>query len=264
MSTPLAVLFRDDDYVAIHKPAGLLVHRSRLASQAGEYAVQRLRDQLERRVYPLHRLDRATSGVLLFALSPAAASRLGPAFSEHRVERRYHAVVRGWVDDHGLVEHPVRDRDEGGESRPAATRYRCLARAEIPEPVDRYPCARYSLVEVRPLTGRRHQIRQHFKHIAHPLIGDTSYGKGTHNRFFRDRYGLARLLLEARELRFTHPQDGREVRIETPLDAAWRRIMDLFGVGWTGREDAESAGMSGEVATPSQNAQEAAAKSRNF
>jgi len=231
VNTPLAVLFRDDDYVAIHKPPGLLVHRTWLASRAEEFAVQRLRDQLQRRVYPLHRLDRATSGVLLFALSPEAASRLGPAFDQHRVERRYRAVVRGWVDDEGLIEHPVRDRDEGGGPRPAATRYRCLARVEIPEPVDRYPCARYSLVEVRPLTGRRHQIRQHFKHVGHPLIGDTSYGKGSHNRFFRARYGLDRLLLEARELRFTHPVDGREVRITTPPDAAWSRVVDLFGTG---------------------------------
>jgi tRNA pseudouridine65 synthase len=228
-AAPLEVLYRDADYVAVHKPAGLLVHRSRLAAESGRCALQLLRNQLGARVYPLHRLDRATSGVLLFALAPAGASRLGEAFAAHRIERRYRAVVRGWVDDAGLIDHPVRDRDAGGAAKPAATRYRCLARVELAEAVDRYPTSRYSLVEVEPLTGRRHQIRQHFKHLHHPLIGDTSYGKGRHNRFFRERYGLDRLLLEAHHLGFAHPADGRPVRIDTCADGCWRRVFALFG-----------------------------------
>jgi tRNA pseudouridine65 synthase len=222
------VLFLDAHYVAVHKPAGLLVHRTWLASRAERFALQLLRDQLGRRVYPLHRLDRATSGVLLFALHPEAAARVAADFAAHRIARRYRAVARGWVDDEGLIDHPVRDRDAGGERRPARTRYRCLARIELPFAVDRYPSSRYSLVEVHPLTGRRHQIRQHFKHLHHPLIGDTTYGKGRHNRLFKDRFGLERLLLEADRLVFRHPYRGDDVRVATRPDASWQRVAALF------------------------------------
>jgi tRNA pseudouridine65 synthase len=225
---PLRLLYRDEHWVAIQKPAGMLMHRSALANRATSFVLQALRDQLGRRVYPVHRLDRATSGVLLFGLSGAAARCLGEACTAPSAVKLYHAVVRGWVSERGAIDHPVRDPDSGGNPRPALTRYRRLAHIELPYAVDRYPTSRYSLVEILPATGRRHQIRQHFKHIHHPLIGDTSYGKGRHNRFFREQFGIARLLLEARLLRFPNPWGPGICEIVSYPDKAWTKAENLF------------------------------------
>lgn len=225
----LCVLYRDAHLVAVQKPAGMLVHRTGLASRATRFALQVLRDQLGCHVYPVHRLDRATSGVLLFALDPESARRLGEAFANNAVHKRYLAVVRGWVADDGVIDHPVRDRDDGA-TRTAVTHYRRLARVEIAVAVDRHPTSRYSLVEVLPRTGRRHQIRQHFKHLSHPLIGDTSYGNGRHNRYFREAHGIHRLLLEASALAFTHPWSDQHLCITSRPDRDWSVVAGLFGV----------------------------------
>jgi len=226
---PLTLLYRDDRYVAVHKPPNLLVHRTWLASRDEHFLLQQLRDQIGQRVYPVHRLDRATDGVMVFALHPEAARALAGPFEGRAVEKVYWAIVRGWVDETGSIDHPVRDRDEGGEAKPALSRYRRLAQVELPVAVDRYPSSRYSWVEVRPETGRRHQIRQHFKHIGHPLIGDTSYGKGSHNRYFRERYGIARLLLMARRLAFAHPYTGERLSIQAEPDGQWRGLCAALG-----------------------------------
>jgi tRNA pseudouridine65 synthase len=225
---PLPILYRDDHYVAIDKPAGLLVHRSPI-SRDRVFALQRLRDQLGRHVYPVHRLDRATSGVLLFGLSSDAARRAVDAFTEQAIHRRYLAVARGWTAAGGLIDHPVADTDGNALAQPARTGFRRLARVELPFAVDRYPTSRYSLVEVQPETGRRQQIRKHFKHISHHLVGDTTHGNGRHNRFFREQLGIRRLLLMAHTLAFTHPYSGRRVRIRAPMGADWLQLLALFG-----------------------------------
>lgn len=224
-------LFRDEHYVAVHKPPGLLVHRTWLAEDT-DFLLQRVRDRVGQRVYPVHRLDRATSGVIVFGLSPAATRRLRSAFEAQQVSKCYLAVVRGWVTAAGTVDHPLDDPETGVGRRPALTRYRPLARTELPFAVDRYPTARYSLVAAEPLTGRRHQVRRHLKHVAHPIVGDTSYGKGTHNRFFRSRFGLDRLLLVASELRFVHPYTGDPVLIRAARDPDWERLLEALG--WAG------------------------------
>jgi tRNA pseudouridine65 synthase len=226
---PLTILHRDAHIVAVHKPPGLLVHRSAI-SRDSVFLLQRLRDQLGQRVYPVHRLDRATSGVIVFGLDPGTAAALADGFAAGTVVKGYLAVARGWVDAEGLIDHPVRDEDAGADARPASTRYRRLATLELPYAVDRYPSTRYSLVAVEPLTGRRQQIRKHFKHISHHLVGDTTHGNGRHNRFFRDRLGIDRLLLQAQSLTFTHPVGGALIAIEAVPDPAWRRIEALFGV----------------------------------
>jgi tRNA pseudouridine65 synthase len=225
---PLTVLYQDEHYVAIDKPSGLLVHRSPI-SRDRVFALQRLRDQLRRHVYPVHRLDRATSGVLLFGLSSEAARRAVTAFTEQAVHRQYLAVARGWTESAGLIDHPVTDEEGNGKPQPARTRYQRLATVELPVAVDRYPTSRYSLLSVQPETGRRQQIRKHFKHVSHHLIGDTTHGNGRHNRFFREHLGIGRLLLMARQLHFTHPYTGRAVMLEAPLDDAWLRVYRLFG-----------------------------------
>ena len=223
----LTILYQDAYYVAIDKPAGLLVHRSPISTDR-MFALQTLRDQLGRRVYPVHRLDRATSGVLVFGLSAGSASRLAAQFESRQVDKEYLAVARGWVEPGGTIDHPVADGDGSGIAQPASTSYRCLARVELPFAVDRHATARYSLVSVSPQTGRRQQIRKHFKHISHHLIGDTTHGNGRHNRFFREQIGITRLLLMSHRLAFSHPYTQVLVEITAPADADWERISTLF------------------------------------
>ncbi len=223
----LKILYQDMHYVAIDKPPGLLVHRSPISGDR-VFALQTLRDQIGRRVYPIHRLDRATSGVLIFGLSAEAAGQLARAFESHTVDKSYLAVTRGWVDAAGLVDHPVTDEAGAGVAQAARTRYRRLATVELPYAVDRYPSARYSLVGVEPETGRRQQIRKHFKHISHHLIGDTTHGNGRHNRFFREHFRIHRLLLMCRRLRFSHPYAGTPITIRATADPDWQLIENLF------------------------------------
>lgn len=224
---PLTILYQDEDYVAIDKPAGMLMHRSPI-SRDQVFVLQTLRDQLGQRVYPVHRLDRATSGVLIFGLSARAAGLLGERFEARRVEKRYLAVARGWTEESGSIDHPVSDQEGSGIARPALTHYRRIARVELPYAVDRYPTARYSLVSVEPVTGRRQQIRKHFKHISHHLVGDTTHGNGRHNRFFRQQYAIHRLMLMAQRLSFEHPVSTRKIMIEAPPDHDWEVALALF------------------------------------
>ena len=200
---PLVVLHHDDVLVAVSKPSGLAVHRG--WSRDRIVALTLVRDRLGQRVFPVHRLDRATSGALLFALDPGTARRVQEQFIAGSVRKRYLALVRGIPPEHGLIDHPV-PLSPHGPRVPAVTAYRRLATFE-----------RYALLEVRPRTGRLHQIRRHLKHISHPLIGDVNYGKGEHNRLFRDRFGLHRLALHALELSLDHPADGRPLRFFAPL-----------------------------------------------
>lgn len=212
--TQLPVLYLDDHLVAVAKPSGLSVHRG--WDRDRDVALQRVRDQIGRRVYPVHRLDRATSGVLLFALSSEMAAALQKSFSERRVIKRYVLLVRGIPPQEGVIDHPV-PKSRGGERVDAVTTFRRLATFE-----------RYGLMEAFPKTGRLHQIRRHFKHLSHPLIGDVRYGKGDQNRLFRERFGLHRLALHAFELTVPHPQTGDTLRLgaDVPEDLAepWREM----------------------------------------
>ncbi len=232
MSGLLKILYRDDDLVAIDKPCNLLVHRTRISGDH-VFALQLLRDQLNQYVYPVHRIDRPTSGVLLFALSQDAARQLCNAFAERRIEKTYIAVVRGYTEEAGVIDYPL---SESGDEllQDAVSRYRRLATAECPEAVGPHPSARYSLLSVHPETGRMHQIRRHLKHVSHPIIGDTQHGDGRHNRFFREKFGIGRLLLHARSLAFPHPRTGEQTVVEAPLH---EEMVELFRrLGWEAYE----------------------------
>ena len=223
---PLAVLFQDRWLCAIDKPCGLLVHKSARGDDR-VFAMQRLRDQLGRKVWPVHRLDRATSGVLLFALDADTAAAVGKQIMARTIAKRYLAVVRGHTDTTASIDHPLATGDQR-EDQAARTDYRRLATLELPIPIGRYLSARYSLVEVVPHTGRTHQIRRHFKHIFHPLIGDTTYGEGRHNRLFRLQFGCHRLLLHATELALDHPWSNERMAIKAPLSGSFERIEQEF------------------------------------
>lgn len=224
---PLAVVYADADFVAVDKPAGLLMHRSDLAAEVGEVLMQRLRDQLRRRVYLVHRLDRPTSGVVLFGLSAAAVRAACAQFEARSATKTYLGVVRGWADAAGVIDHPLVE-EEGRAPQAATTAYRCLATATWPLAVGRYPSARYSLVVAQPQTGRRHQIRKHFHHASHPLIGDTTHGDGSHNRVFREHLDCHRLLLHAARLRLPHPAGG-ELDVQAPPSGAFAAVLERFG-----------------------------------
>lgn len=218
----LPVLHRDDRLLAVDKPSGLLVHRGWGGDRVT--ALDLARRIAGRRVHPVHRLDRGTSGVLVFALDAEAARRLGAAFAGDRggegepggpvekIEKVYVALVRGRAPEATVVDHPI-PRAEGGPRVPAVTAVLRLGLAE-PE-----PGRVYSLVEARPATGRLHQVRRHLKHLAHPVIGDVEYGKGEHNRFFRERFGLRRLALHALALTLPHPESGEPLRLVAPVPA---------------------------------------------
>ncbi|HEX8989778.1 MAG TPA: pseudouridine synthase [Rhodocyclaceae bacterium] len=218
----LSILYRDERLIAIDKPSGLLVHRSDIDRHETRFAVQLLRDQIGQRVQPVHRLDKGTSGVLLFALDAEAAGDLGRQFEANAVSKTYLAVVRGWPPESGVIDQPLlRHHDDYGRATPASepqsavTRFRRLATAELPFEVEGYPTSRYALVELKPETGRRHQLRRHLANTAHPIIGDATYGRGRHNRFFQHQFGCHRLLLACVELVFRHP-DGRQLSIAAP------------------------------------------------
>jgi tRNA pseudouridine65 synthase len=226
---PLRVLHADAGIVAVDKPAGLLVHRSALDAHETRSAADLLRAQLGAPVWLLHRLDKATSGVLAFARSAEVAAALGEAFMAGRVRKRYLALVRGWPAAGGEIDQSLaRDPElpSAGQPRlPAVTRFRTLACFEWPFPDGRHPTSRYALVEVEPLSGRRHQIRRHFKHIAHPLVGDTTHGKGAHNRAVAAWLGTARLWLHATRLELPAAPNGAALVVESAPGPEWAALL---------------------------------------
>ena len=232
----LTILYRDPQLIAIDKPAGLLTHRSDIDRHETRFAVQMLRDQIGQRVQPVHRLDRGTSGVLLFALDAETNRALGAQFERNEVHKNYVAVVRGWPPESGSIDHPLsRRHDDYGaapknlEPQEARTEYRRLACVELAVAVDRYASARYALLALTPQTGRRHQVRRHMKLIAHPIVGDATHGKGVHNRFFKQQFGCDRMLLACTELGFRHPLNGEPMRIRAPLGDQFAAVVERMG-----------------------------------
>ena len=221
------ILYQDNFVVAVNKPAGLMVHRSRIDIRATQFAMQLLRDQIGQPVFPVHRIDRPTSGVLLFALNKESARHLSQQFAERSVSKSYVAIVRGWTEEamrweEALVEK--QDRMTDGKARrnkpaqQAITEFKRLDKWSIPFSAGKYPTSRYSMVEAKPLTGRKHQLRRHFNHMAHPIVGDTTYGDRRHNRLFREQFGADRLLLMAKRLELVHPITGNALVIEAEMD----------------------------------------------
>jgi tRNA pseudouridine65 synthase len=214
----IELLFVDDHIVVANKPSGLLVHRG--WDNDDDVAMFRVRDQIGQHVHPVHRLDRGTSGALLFARTPSAAATLSKAFETGLVDKTYLALVRGNPPDAGVIDYPI-PKKEGGPRVPAITRFRCIARSAID---------RCSLVEAMPETGRLHQIRRHLRHINHPLVGDVKHGSGEINRHYRAEYNLCRLALHARTIAFDHPVTGVRVAVTASLPDELRLALVALGL----------------------------------
>lgn len=239
----LDILYQDENFVAINKPSGLLVHRSFLDKHETQFAMQMLRDQLGQHVFPVHRLDRPTSGVLLFALSSEAARDMNQIFIEGTIAKRYLALVRGFAPDSVFLDKPLKEEldkiadkfaDQNKAPQEAQTQFNCLYQAALPIPIGKYPTVRYSLVECFPKTGRKHQIRRHLKHLSLPIIGDVNHGDNQHNQFFRDHFELRRLMLFATELSFVHPYTNKAITIKAPLGHDMLQICEQLG--WPNEE----------------------------
>src|SRR6202012_3483919 len=221
------ILFRDEHLIAINKPHDLLVHRSSIAADAEEFALQLLRDQIGQKVNPVHRIDRKTGGVLLFAFSKPVEIAMQKQVAENLVNKKYLAIVRGHTEDNGDIDYPL--RKENGTLQEAFTTYRTLKRAELDIALGKHPTSRYSLIEATPATGRMHQLRKHFAHIFHPIIGDRTHGCNKQNKLFKEKWEMNTMLLHAQSLTFTHPVTQEMIVFQAPLQAEFTRMMELMG-----------------------------------
>ncbi|WP_165312701.1 tRNA pseudouridine(65) synthase TruC [Vibrio ziniensis] len=234
----LDIIYQDEYLVAVNKPAGMLVHRSWLDRHETQFVMQTLRDQIGQHVFPLHRLDRPTSGVLVFALSSEIASNVMPMFANHEMEKTYHAIVRGWIEEGDVLDYPLKEEldkiadkfaKQDKEAQSAVTEYQPLAKVEVPFSTGKFPTTRYCLMEMKPKTGRKHQLRRHMAHLRHPIVGDTTHGDGKHNRLYRDEYDCHRLMLHGSELRFVHPYTQKELVLKAAFDEVWQKLFTEFG-----------------------------------
>lgn len=227
---PLKILYHDEHYVAIDKPSGLLVHRSPIDKQATEFAIQRLRDQIQQCVYPCHRLDRPTSGVLLFALNKEAMSYAQNEFAEKRVQKAYTAICRGWIQTKSdEIDYPLKSEEPPYKTKEAVSRYQVLEQTELPVALGRYSSARFSLVELTPITGRKHQLRRHLAHIRHPILGDTRHGDGLQNRFLRKQTGQQQLMLRSIYLKINLQNSPQPTTIRSGSNAAFQAAAQALG-----------------------------------
>lgn len=230
----LDIIYQDKHLVAIHKPPGLLVHRSMIDKGETVFAMQMLRDQINQHVFPVHRLDRPTSGVLLFALSSDVARVLTEQLTQKTVSKTYYAIVRGYSPDAGQIDYALKekldkiaDKKAKKDKAPqdAFTDFKTLKTFELPFPVGRYQTARYSLIKLLPKTGRKHQLRRHMSHIRHPIVGDTTHGDGKQNQFVRDQCAFQGMALTCFEMGLTHPIEQKSLRLRSQFD---KRMADLL------------------------------------
>ncbi|MFT6865473.1 MAG: tRNA pseudouridine65 synthase [Cyclobacteriaceae bacterium] len=226
----LEIIYQDSVLIAINKPNGLLVHRSPIASDATEFAVQQLRDQIGQRVYPVHRLDRKTSGVLLFALNHETDVNLQVQFQEKKVNKTYHAILRGFTEDSGTIDYALTRED--GKIQEAVTHYQTLDRTEVAVPFGKHDTSRYSLVEAKPETGRMHQLRKHFKHILHPIIGDRAHGCNKQNKLFLETWQMTTMMLHASTLIINHPKTGEKLVLNAEILDEFKRTMNFLNLNF--------------------------------
>lgn len=221
----LEILYQDAYLIAVNKPVGLLVHRTKIAEEEDEFLLQKLRDQTGKFLYPVHRLDRPTSGIVVFGLNQETASKLAKLFASHEITKEYIALVRGWFPDEVNLDYPV--KNEKGNSREAMTHFEAIDQFELPIPTDRYPTTRFSTVKCLPQTGRWHQLRQHLAHLRHYIVNDRVHGDGKCNKIFTEKIGVREMFLHARALTFVHPETNESLEILAEIPSHWNFLNEL-------------------------------------
>jgi tRNA pseudouridine65 synthase len=224
----LEIIYEDDHLIAINKPHGLLVHQSSIARDATEFALQMLRDQVGRHVSPVHRLDRKTSGILLFAFDKDTEIAMHQQFMNTQTIKKYLAILRGFAPESMDIDYPL--AKENGTMQDAFTSFKTLQHTEVNVPFGKHATSRYSLVEATPKTGRMHQLRRHFSHILHPIIGDRTHGCNKQNKFFLEQWNMSTMLLHASELTFTHPVTSESIHLKAALHDEFKRVMDFMNI----------------------------------
>jgi len=222
----LEIVYQDEHIIAINKPHGLLVHRSSIANDAKVFALQLLRDQVGRHVSPVHRLDRKTGGLLLFAFEKDVEIAMHQQFQNAQVQKKYLAVLRGHSPDQQDIDYPL--AKENGTLQEAFTSFVTLRRSELQIPFGKHSTSRYSLVEATPTTGRMHQLRRHFAHIFYPIIGDRKHGCNKQNRFFKETWEMTTMLLHASQLSFNHPVTGVPLTLNADIGNEFQRVNELM------------------------------------
>ncbi|WP_294270401.1 pseudouridine synthase [uncultured Chryseobacterium sp.] len=222
----LEILYRDEHLIAINKPSGLLVHKSFYSGEADTYAIQELRKQIGQKVYPVHRLDRKTSGVLLFTLDRETLRAMSDQFATREVEKKYIAILRGWTKEEETIDYDLINENEVKQN--AVTYYRRLQTSEIDLPFLKHQTSRYSLVEAIPETGRFHQLRKHFKHILHPILGCRKHGCNKQNKLLLQTFNMTRMPLHAYQLAFTHPITNERIHVIATIDEEFKKVGDIL------------------------------------
>ncbi|NTS77748.1 tRNA pseudouridine(65) synthase TruC [Catenovulum sp. SM1970] len=238
MSEPLEIIYQDEDLVAVNKPSGLLVHRSMIDRHETEFALQKVRDQIGQYVYPIHRLDRPTSGVLVMGLSSENARTMSQAIAEHKVQKHYIALCRGFMPQSGVIDYPLteqldkiadKDASKVPEPKDAVTAFERIATATIDVEINRYPESRFSLVHLEPKHGRKHQIRRHLAHLRHPIMYDVNYGDNKYNRYFKNTDDTCRLALHALKMEIPHPRTGALLSFKANFDKSYKTMLEIAG-----------------------------------
>lgn len=224
----LEIIYHDQYMVAINKPHGLLVHRSSIAADAEEFALQMVRNQISKTVYPVHRLDRKTSGLLVFALNSRVAARLKTIFEDPATQKTYIAIVRGYFPDAIEVDYAL--TNDRGKTQDAITHFKTIQQSELPIPFGKFDTSRYTLIEAYPKTGRMHQIRKHLNHLRHPIIGDRPHGCNKQNRLFKERWNMTTMLLHVRQLAFEHPVTNERLVLKAEPFEEFKRMLTVLNL----------------------------------
>lgn len=224
---PLDIIYEDNDFIAINKPCAIMVHPTKITEDK-VFLMQLLRDQIGQRVYPVHRLDRPTSGVLLFGKHSDAAAEISTLFRNQLVKKEYRAIVRGFMDEKGIINHPIANK-KFAEAQRAVTLYKKLSEINYPAAIGPYPSARYTYLALFPQTGRRHQLRRHLSHLRHPIIGDKRYGDLKHNKYFAENLGSPYLLLHALQMNF-EIKPGKTISLKAPIQAHFSSTLEQLGL----------------------------------
>jgi tRNA pseudouridine65 synthase len=224
----IEIIYKDEYIVAVNKPAGLLVHRTNFAEEEKDFLLQKVRNQIRQRVYPVHRLDRQTSGIILFALTPEVAAILSESFKTDQIQKQYYCIGRGHMKESIDLDYAIKN-ERNNKRIEARTLFTPIQHIELPIPTGPYDTSRYTLIEAVPKTGRWHQIRQHLGHLRHYIIGDKRHGDHRHNKTWVNELDCPFMMLHAKKIVFPHPESKESMTLTAEFPEHWKSIFERFG-----------------------------------